>query len=71
MATYTLHAALELVLRENGNRWMSVPDLADEINRRNLYRMRDGSRVERSQIHARVNVYSDMFEKDGAMVRLR
>ena len=65
----TLHGAMELVLDENGNRWMSVRDLADEINERALYQKRDRSLVEPGQIHARANKYATRFEKDGARVR--
>src|SRR3954471_2692372 len=42
----TLHEALGLVLRENGNRWMTVYELADEINSRGLYQKRDGTPVD-------------------------
>lgn len=67
----TLHVALEQVLRENGNRWMTVRELADEVNRRNLYRKKDGSLVEPNQVHARAKNYDEVFEKDGSRVRLR
>jgi ABC-type transporter Mla subunit MlaD len=66
----TLHQALELVLRENDNRWMTVRELADEINARELYEKRDRTPIDPSQIHARANKYASMFEKDGANVRL-
>lgn len=65
----TLHEAMELVLRENDNRWMTVHELADEINRRALYEKRDRSPVESSQIHARANKYSSRFQKDGPRIR--
>lgn len=65
----TLHEAMDLVLSENSNRWMTVRELADEINTRSLYEKRDGSPVQPSQIHARANKYADRFEKDGARVR--
>lgn len=45
-------------------------DLAARINSRRLYRMRDGRPVEAQQIHARVNNYSDLFEKEGTFIRL-
>lgn len=66
----TLHEAIQLVLRENGNEWMTVRELADEINNRGLYEKRDGSPVDPSQIHARANKYQQMFEKDGRRLRL-
>jgi hypothetical protein len=66
----TLHEAIALVLQENGNGWMTVRQLADEVNRRELYRKRDGSPVEPNQIHARAKNYTALFEKDGPLVRL-
>jgi hypothetical protein len=66
----TLHEAMELVLQENGNEWMTVRELADAINERGLYEKRDGSPVDPSQIHARANKYQAMFEKDGRRLRL-
>ncbi len=67
----TLHEAIALLLREQGNRWMTVNELAAEVNRRVLYRKRDGTAVEPNQIHARTKAYQSRFEKDGPRVRLR
>lgn len=67
----TLHGALAVILREEGNRWMTVRELADAVNERGLYRKKDGSTVEMNQIHARTKNYSDLFDKDGSNVRLR
>lgn len=67
----TLHEAIRVVLESNGNRWMTVRELADEVNGRDLYRKRDGSKVEPNQIHARTKNYTSIFEKDGPRVRLR
>ena len=67
----TLHAALEFILRENGNPWMTVRELADRVNASGLYTTRDGSPVEVNQIHARTKNYSALFEKDRGRVRLR
>ncbi len=69
-ARLTLHQAMAQVLSENANRWMSVHEIASEINDRELYAKRDGSEVDPSQIHARANSYGQLFEKDGARVRL-
>jgi hypothetical protein len=66
----TLHDALKVVLAEHDNQWRTVHELADEINSRALYRKRDGSAVQPSQIHARASSYPSMFEKDGPRVRL-
>jgi hypothetical protein len=65
----TLHEAMELVLRENENEWMTVRELANAINERGLYEKRDGSLVDPSQIHARANKYQQLFEKDGRRLR--
>jgi hypothetical protein len=66
----TLHEAMELVLRDSQDEWMTVRELADAINQRRLYHKRDGSLVDPSQIHARANKYQAMFEKDGRRLRL-
>jgi hypothetical protein len=70
----TLHEALELILSDNGNKWMSVSELARAVNERGLYAKRDGSPVEVNQIHARTHNYDKKFEKDPtdrSRVRLR
>jgi peptidoglycan hydrolase CwlO-like protein len=67
----TLHDAMAQVLHEHGNRWMTVRELADEVNRRALYEKRDRSPVEPNQIHARAKNYSALFDKEGPRVRLR
>ena len=70
----TLHEAMALVLRENGNSWMSVHDLASQINERALYEKRDKSLVDPTQIHARASKYPDWFEKlesDRSQLRLK
>lgn len=66
----TLHEAMELVLGENDNRWMTVREIADAINERQLYEKRDRSPLDPSQIHARANKYQTIFEKDGREIRL-
>ena len=66
----TLHEAMEQVLRDRGNSWTTVHDLAADVNARRLYEKRDGSPVDPSQIHARANKYPTWFEKDGSRVRL-
>src|SRR5436309_10048047 len=64
----TLHAALEQILRENNNPWMTVQQLADEVNRRGTYRKKDGSAVEPNQVHARTKNYDGLVEKEGPRV---
>ena len=67
----TLHQALQIVLNENDNQWMTVRELADQVNDRSLYQKRDGSPIEPNQIHARAKNYASIFEKDGPRIRLR
>lgn len=66
----TLHEAIAVILREEGNRWMSVREIAEAVNTRGLYHKKDGSPVEMNQIHARTKNYTHLFEKDGPKVRL-
>lgn len=73
-ARLTLHEAMALVLTENNNPWMSVQELANQINERSLYEKRDRSLVDPTQIHARASKYPTMFEKsdaDRSQVRLK
>ena len=67
----TLHDALALVLRENGNQWMTAGELADAINTRGLYSKRDGRPVEINQVHARTKNYPHIFEKQRSRIRLQ
>jgi hypothetical protein len=69
--TMTLHEALALVLRESDNKGLTARDLADAVNRRGLYRKRDGSPVEANQIQARATNYATVFVKNGPIIRLR
>ena len=66
----TLHEAMAEVLRGEPHRMLCAGDLAREIERRGLYRMRDGRPVESQQIHARVNHYPGMFAKEGTFIKL-
>lgn len=67
----TLHEALAVVLRSQGNRWMSARELADAVNEQGLYQRRDRAPVPSSQVHARTRNYSAMFERSSALIRLR
>ncbi len=49
---------------------MTTKELVTSINTRGLYHKRDGAPVEINQIHARVNNYSHLFEKDARRVRV-
>jgi hypothetical protein len=50
---------------------MRPVDLAAEINRRGLYRMRDGRPIKTQQIRTRTGNHPEMFERDGAFIRLK
>jgi hypothetical protein len=67
----TLHDALRLLLEEGDNMGMTAHQLAAAVNDRGLYRKRDGSKVDVNQIQARVHNYAALFEKHGALIRLR
>lgn len=57
----TLHVAMETILKEWGP--TRITKLADEIDRRGLYRRKDGKPAGAHQIHARVHNYPDRFER--------
>lgn len=63
----TLHQAMAVVLRDGP---LTFRQIADEVNRRGLYRKRDGSTVEINQVHARSRNYRHLFEKVGNTMRL-
>ncbi|MGH8952955.1 MAG: hypothetical protein ACRDX9_16250 [Acidimicrobiia bacterium] len=69
-ATMTLHEAMSEVIRSSGEQIMRAADLATEIDRRGLYKMRDGRPVEAQQIHARVGNYPHLFSKVGTFITL-
>lgn len=66
----TLHDAMATVLRERGQP-LTGRELADEINRRGLYRQKDGSPVPLNQVHARASNYGDLFVKQDGRIGLR
>jgi hypothetical protein len=67
----TLHQAIRLVLEAKANRWMRTGQLAREIAKRQLYRRRDGLAASTKDVSARVTGHPDLFERSGAVVRLR
>lgn len=60
----TLHEAMKLVLESAPGRRMPATEIAREINRRGLYKMRDGRPVEPQQIHARAGNYGGFNRND-------
>ncbi|WP_248580836.1 hypothetical protein [Nocardioides sp. InS609-2] len=67
----TLHEAMRKVLQTAPGRRMLAAELAAHIDRRGLYKMRDGRRVEAQQIHARVGHYPELFEREGTFINLK
>ncbi len=60
-----LHEAIEQVLSKSGHSLASI-ELADKINSLNLYHRKDGRPVPASQISARANNYTSLFDiRDG------
>jgi HB1, ASXL, restriction endonuclease HTH domain len=66
----TLHEAMSQVLRERGTA-MTAREIAEEINRRGLYRKADGSLLDPGQVHARVHRYGHLFERRNRKIELR
>ncbi len=66
----TLHEAMVSVLGESPQGMLRASDLAREINRQSLYKMRDGRPVEPQQVHARVGHYSHLFVREGTFIKL-
>lgn len=65
----TLHAAIEKLLRQIGHS-MTTQEIADELNENQWYQKKDGSAIDAFQIHGRTRNYSQIFDRDGAMVSL-
>ena len=73
-AVVTLHDELVAILRSDGNRWMTLQELATAVNARGRYAKRDGSAMGAGQINLRTRAggsYEHLFERDGQRVRLR
>jgi hypothetical protein len=64
---YTLHEAMELVLREHPE-GMRAPDLARMIDSRRLYKGREGKAAGPHQIHARVYNYPKLFTRENRLI---
>ncbi|MBY0482599.1 MAG: hypothetical protein K2Q21_14680 [Chitinophagaceae bacterium] len=71
-----LHEAIALVLLSKEDRKASIDEIADEINKRNLYKRKDENDVPAYQIMQRTKLssgqYHHLFEwSEPNMVRLR
>lgn len=65
-----LHEAMREILASAAGHRLTPSDLCEQVDRRGLYRMRDGRRVEVQQIHARVANYPELFRRAGGYVEL-
>jgi len=65
-----LHEAIGHVLRDKKNS-MTTQELADGINSRKLYIKKDGSKLERNQISARVSNHPELFVRVDGKIRLK
>jgi len=59
----TLHEAICVVIYDNGNKPMKPRQILQEIISRDLYRKKNGSFPDITQIHARISNYSKLFER--------
>jgi len=69
-----LHDELIAILRSQGNRWMSLDELARGVNARGNYSKGDGTPMGVGQINLRTRSggsYDHLFERQGRLVRLR
>jgi hypothetical protein len=67
----TLHAEMIDILSEAGRDGLSCQAVADLVNARGVYRKRDGSLVEASQVRLRAKNYTMLFELAAGRVHLR
>jgi hypothetical protein len=66
----TLHEAMRVVLGQHRD-GLTAPALADELNRRRLYRQKNGKPVEAGQVHARAGAYQAIFGRQDGRIVLR
>jgi hypothetical protein len=65
-----LHEALIKILREKKTP-MTLKELADQINRKKLYRRKDGKDIETYQISARISNHPELFDRVDGEIRLK
>jgi hypothetical protein len=67
----TLHKAMRIILLERESYMATTEELSVEIERRSLYKRKDGNAAMAKQINARVRKYPEFFEFIGpGLVRL-
>jgi hypothetical protein len=67
---HSLYDAMIEVIQDSPLQMLRASDIANEINRRHLYRMGDGRPVEAQQIRVRVGKRPDLFVRDGTFIKL-
>jgi len=67
----TLHEAMARILESESGQGMSARELAEAVDRARLYKKRDGSAVDGTQVHARARNYPALFTKSGQRIELR
>ena len=65
----TLHEAIRDVLRAAGKP-MTPREIADEVNRRNLYERGDAQPIGPGQVSARARRYEHLFDRDAKRIAL-
>jgi hypothetical protein len=58
------------ILLAHGNKWMTILELANEVNHRGKYRKRDRSLLAPYEVHAKALDYPMIFERSGTSLRL-
>ena len=66
----TLQEELVLILRSNGNRWMTTGELAADVNRRGRHWKTYRNRITAAKVLGRTKLYARTFECLGERVRL-
>jgi hypothetical protein len=63
-------AELSEILLAHGNRWMTILELADEVNQRGKYQKKDKSALTHYDVHLGAMNYPMIFQRAGANLRL-
>jgi hypothetical protein len=66
----TFKQELTDVLLAHGNRWMTIRELAYEVNQRGKFRKKDKSALTPYEVHAKALHYPMIFERGGTSLRL-
>ena len=71
MHEVTFHEEIRDILIANDNVWMATHEIAAQVNLRGRNRKKDGSEVTDFQIHGRARKRSQLFDREGRLVRCR